>query len=566
MSTTDTARSPKESDDLFAAAQARSVLVPLNRETAIAVLGGFCVSDVPAADVSIPVQGRGLALLDDGLRSSEAELVSGGDARRFPVLLEFPSSSVRKAVSGECAIGLSQLARIIFRNSTEADDFRFRPFDELDTEALPHSVEPEKFDLAGEARFKMKAPDHSNGLAVFVDRFAAGVHNVLALAEIYAPTRGAAVDFFQQQAVSEQPGLQGCWRALAADADGAESGVLSSVVRAFASGQSRPDIIDRISRQLALSNEKAARAWGEIARSILQNRTQLTGEQLSDGKSIPLRAALLALSADTPAAIVAFLKSERPPGERVAVAASFLVGMKTGVLSLGWAQKKNHIERLSSLTTVLLVCAITDRESAAGAIAVKSDAQLTTVLCDGELISKWTSPQRPADKTVSPLPQVLVEGLQGVLVAEGYVLEGAANEPGSYRFALNGRSVTIFPALDDQDPSCVLMFVLDADSKLRKKSEVAGTFSSPGMLWRPGPLEAAQKFVFCELPRLPQRADAPVLASKLEAALGALLVPPKQKKPATARSRKPKPAQSQHATEHLLAATASDPDDAAHQT
>jgi hypothetical protein len=141
-------------------------------------------------------------------------------------------------------------------------------------------------------------------------------------------------------------------------------------------------------------------------------------------------------------------------------------------------------------------------------------------------------------------------------MAEGYALEGPADEPGSYRFALNGRSVTMSAAVDDRDPSCVLMFTLSADSKLRKKSEIAETFSRPGMLWRPGSFEAAQRFLFCDLPHPPLHIDAPVLASKLDAALGALLVPPKQKKPSTSRARRSKPTQLQDATPDLLAPSA----------
>lgn len=556
---TNTAGSPRRSGELFTAGGA-TVLVPLNREAAVSVLGSLCVSDVPAAEVSMPMQGDGLTLLDDGLRSSEADLVSGGDRRRFPVLLEFPSSSLRKATSGETAFGLSHLARIIFRNSTEADEFRFRAFDELDTEALPHAVEPEKFGLAGEPRFSMRLPDARGAVASVVDRFAAGIHDVLVLAESHVPARAAAADFLQTPADSGRLGLRQCWSAAAADE--IDGGVVGTVVRAFASGESRPEMIDRICRELGATDAKAARVWGEIARGVQQNRVQLTGEHLSDDGSILLRAALLALSADSPAALVTFLKSDRPPGERVAVGASFLVGVKTGVLSLSWGQKKKHLSRLSMLATVLLVRAVGDRQSALDALSVESHGGLTTVRCDGQSVAEWTASDKPSQKlagSVEPAKESVLE----YLAREGYVVQDAGSEPGTYSLVLGGRSISLAIAVDEQDSSCVLMFTLDAGAKLRKKSEVADAFSRPGMLWRPGPSEAAEKFLFCELPHVPQRADAHILAAKLDAALNALLVPPKEKKAAAPRVRKAKAARAEVPTADLLVPATPAPDGAA---
>lgn len=555
--TTNTAGDPKRSGDLFTA-EGATVFVPLNREAAVSVLGSLCVSDVPVAEVSLPTQGHGLILLDDGLRSSEADLVSGGDRRRFPVLLEFPVSSVRKAKSGEVAFGLSHLTKIIFRNSTEAEEFRFRPFDELDAEALPHAVEPEKFGWAGEPRFSMRPPDRRSALASVVDRFAAGIHDVLVLAESHAPARAAAADFLQTPADSGGLGLRACWSTAAGNES--DGGVLGTVVRAFGSGDSRLEIIDRICRELGATDAKAARVWGEIARGVQQNRVQLTGEHLSDDGSIPLRAALLALSADSPAALVTFLKSDQPPGQLVTVSASFLVGMKTGLLNLSWGQKKEHLPRLSALAAVLLMRAVGDRHSALDALSVESVEGLITVRCDGQSLAEWADPEEAARKVIGRVEPRLKESVEDGLAREGYVVQGPGSEPGTYRFVLAGRSISLAVALDEQDPSCVLMFALDANSKFRKKSEIAAAFSRPGMLWRPGPPEASERFLFCELPHAPQRADAHVLSAKLEGAVNALLVSPKDKKVAAPRARRAKAAPAESPTADLLAQAPPDPD------
>lgn len=557
VNTTNTSTEGRRSGELFAGSDAM-VMVPLNRESAVSVLGSLCVSDVPAADVSMPVQDRHLSLLKDGLRSSEIEIVSGGDQRRFPVLLEFSSASLNRASTGVCAFGFSQLRRIIFRSSTEADEFRFRPFDELDTEALPHAVEPDKFGLAGEPRFSMQVPDNRKTLADLADRFAAGVHDVLVLAESHTSARAIAADFLQAPDGGGEPGLRSCWSAAA---DDARDGLMAMVVRAFVSGDSRPAIIDRICRDVSVTDAKAARVWGEMARGVLQNRVHLTGEHLSDDGSILLRAALLALSADAPAALLTFLGSEHPPGYRVTVTASFLVGLKTGVSNLSWGQKKNHLDRLSSMASVLLVRAISDGKTALDAITVDTADGAVTVRCGDKPVAQWAASAR--EQPVSDAQPASDGVIADRLASEGYAVRGKGAEPNSYQLLLGERLITMATSLDEQDPSCVLMFVPPDDAKLRKKAEISDAFSRPGMLWRPGPLEAAGRFLFCDLPRSPQRLDAAVLAAKLEVALKALLVAPKVKKSASPRTRKPKTASAEGATSDLLDSLAVNPDGAA---
>lgn len=551
---TGTSTDEQRSGDLFAESDAM-VLVPLNRESAVSVLSSLCVSDVPVTGVSIPVQDRHLSLLTDGLRSSEAEIVSAGDRRRFPVLLEFPFASRQGASSGVSAFGLSELRRIIFRSSTEADEFRLRPFDEFDTEALPHAVEPSKFGLAGEPRFSMQVPDDRKALADLADRFAAGVHDVLLLAETQVSARAVAADFLKVPDGVGPPGLRSCWTAATGDAP---NGITATVVQAFALMDSRSEIIDQICRDVGATDAKVARAWGEVARGVLQNRIQLTGEHLSDDGSVLLRSALLALSADSPAALLAFLGSEHPPGHRVTVTASFLVGLKTGVSNLSWGQKKDHLARLSSMACMLLVKAFSDGKKALDAITVDTADGVVTVKYSDVTVSQWAAPANdPAVRDVQPASYGTVANQ---LSSEGYAVCGEGAEPNSYQLVLGERTITMVMSLNEQDPSCVLMFVLPIDAKFRKKSEILSAFSRPGMLWRLGSLDGGAKFLFCDLPRSPQRLDALVLAAKLEDALKAVLVPLKVKKSALPRTRKPKTVDAESATKDFLDSPVVNPD------
>ncbi|MEN2578182.1 hypothetical protein AAER81_02750, partial [Acinetobacter baumannii] len=58
---------------------------------------------------------------------------------------------------------------------------------------------------------------------------------------------------------------------------------------------------------------------------------------------------LLAVVADKPGALIAFLNAAKPSGGRVTLLASFLVGLKRGVLQTPWKEKATDARWLSLL-------------------------------------------------------------------------------------------------------------------------------------------------------------------------------------------------------------------------
>src|SRR4051812_33237786 len=116
---------------------------PCNREDVLVLLGSLFISpDFFLNSVRLAVQDEGLAILESALRETEAELIAGGRPERFPLLIEVNRDVVSRSPR---TIAFSDIIGIVFRNREEEEDFRFRPVDEFDTEALPAFVEPGLF-------------------------------------------------------------------------------------------------------------------------------------------------------------------------------------------------------------------------------------------------------------------------------------------------------------------------------------------------------------------------------------------------------------------------------------
>jgi len=519
--------------DLLSEDPPGSVLFPLNRESALVVLGGLCVSSMPAGEASIPMQDGHIVLLTDGLRVTEQEIISAGDPRRFPMLLEFPSASVDKGSEREWFIPISELKGIVFRSKQEADDFRFRPVDEVNTEALPFVVNAAAFDLPGEPRFSIETSGRSI-VGQTIDRIAAGVHCVVALADASAECRSSAIEFFATPLpteVSADPAnFHAFCTALMQEAD-SDVVLVARVPRAFASGDSASEIINRISASPVPGQERTTERWADYARGVLQNRIELSGEHLADDGSILLRGSLLALAVDSPAALGAFLRAEKPAGTRVAVMAAFLLGLKVGVLNLPWSDKQLVHQRLSRLTAQMLRQAVDQPDGVGGLVSATRGSDQGTIVCGGLTFAEW---QMPA---LAPMP---LSPLAVAMKGEGYDVLGTGRDVGSIVLSLGGHPAELVPDAKREGSFCVLRVFINPNRKLRKKSDIAVAFGLGGTLWYPGALDSEAKFLFCDLPHLPRREDAQVIVDKLKVALEFLLVAENQKRPA--RVRKPKAA------------------------
>ncbi len=107
---------------------------PCNREDALLLLGSLCISEFfPIQSIQLPVQTEGLAIISSGLRGSESQLLAAGRSERFPVLVEVKSEVVGRLPR---VIGYEDIIGLKFQTQAQADDFRFRPVDEFDTETF----------------------------------------------------------------------------------------------------------------------------------------------------------------------------------------------------------------------------------------------------------------------------------------------------------------------------------------------------------------------------------------------------------------------------------------------
>ncbi|WP_145979473.1 hypothetical protein [Ramlibacter tataouinensis] len=517
--------------DLFDSVPAASVLLPCNRESALLVLGSLCASDAISAETDLPIDQGRIAVVSDGLREEEAQALAAGDPRRFSVLLQFPSGAIEKTSSGTWLIPTCELQRVLFASQKEADDFRYRAVDEVNTESLDYEIKPRLFGLPGGARFSVQRTKPTRA-TVLADRIAAGVHYAIRLAEVHSGTRQAAIDFFSDVSGSakgqDRPTFQSSCVSLLSPA--AASDVLHHVLIAFTSGDSAAEIIKAIAS--TPSEDRAFRRWSEVAQGVLQSRVELSRDQLSDEGSIVLRGALLGLTAETPDAVGKFLESDRPAGPHVSMFAAFLAGLRKGVLNLSWAEKQ-QAPQLSRLTTAFLLKAVekpADLSFCAAAQADPSENRRVRITVSGIQLAEWSLPELPVATTSPHIAEALER--------EGYQVLGMGRMPKSVLLSLSGTSVELQLPVEDGDGFCTLKVYLDPVRKIRKKSDIVEAFSAGGMLWYPGPLDAEEKFLFCDLVSLPRSPDGPVLASKLKAALDAFLTPEKQKRSPAKRAPK----------------------------
>ena len=289
----------------------KSLFFPCNREDALLLLGSLCISEFfPDASVRLAIQPGGIALLDQGLRRSEEDLINGGRPERFPVLIEVDQHVGKRSPR---VIEYSDVLGLVFRTQSEAEDFRYRPVDEFDTDSFSCRAESEIFGLPGEPRFGIRESSDKVTLNAgrIVDRLAAGVLCLLALGNARPDCRVAIADFLGRKS-REKLGKEEIDFEAAGDilldipSEMARSKHQRAIVPAFASfeGGSVRHLVEQVTRNFAAipgGDEASARMesrWVEVALDVLKSRIALAGDQLSDDRSVLLRGALLGLVVD----------------------------------------------------------------------------------------------------------------------------------------------------------------------------------------------------------------------------------------------------------------------------
>lgn len=512
---------------------------PCNREDALLLLGGLCISHwFPEKTVRLPVDDSGVVVVSHGLRDEEGVLICGAASERFPLLVEIVGDP---DATSPRIIRLVDVLRLVFRSRDEADAFRYRPVEEFDPVDLAWSVEPALFGLPGAPRFRLRDPEDSSavGIGRLADRIVAAVFTLVAVGDRHQASREPILGFIRgsgHDTVPPGPDLQTLLRHLSQGLHQAVPQLVDAVLAAFAgsAGRSPREIIESMGREFSAlakpedrTGEVAGR-WLDVARDVGRGRIELNGDLLSDEKSILLRAALLGAFAVDAGALLTFLKAEKPAGLRVAATASFLVGLKVGVIGASWDSKRRLEDKLSAATAALLrawPAVASGSPPIVGAVERRGDGENVHVLSVGDVvIAEWKSPRAVE---VDPIEQAWLEQM----ARAGYevVRPGATPRSWQVRMPSAERTVEVLHA-EAGTPLRrfpVLRFHFAEGEKLRKGKDIAASFESGGRLWSARQDPTRGWFLSCEVPSLPVGDDMKLVADALEAAVQLCIAPAK---------------------------------------
>lgn len=518
---------------------------PCNREDALVLLGGLCISDgFPDEGVRLALESGRVALVEAGLRTTEAAVLETGRSERFPVLLELDPAL---DPNSRHIVGYENIVRLVFRSQDEADAFRFRPVDEFDPESLAWQVEPACFGLEGPARFELVERREVGALRVghLVDRIIDGIHCMVALTELQPACLPAVGRFLSNPASAGEFNLAGAVAALTGSADADSLPMASAVVHAFSQARdaSPRELIDALAHGFAASGaaddrrgREVEERWVRVARDVAASRTTLDGDLLSDDKSVLLRAALLALQADGPDALAAFLAARKPAGVKVSSAAAFLVGLKQGLISAPWRLKGPRARQLSSASRALL-----ESLSRTGGQDVAQVISATSTDTDeftrfSLSIAEWQLIEWEEERAPDPVELAWREDFERL----GYQVLGKGEAEHSWLVAFPGdQRIEVVHCSAGGARFPMLRFRLASDRKPRKAKEVATSFDQGGRLWYPRMDVNEQRWLCCDLPALPEIEQLGLLANALREAVDLCTLPPKP--PARPRKKSPPP-------------------------
>lgn len=526
---------------------------PCNREDALFFLGSLCISDYfPIKSVRLPLQPEGIALISSGLRRSEAELLQAGQPQRFPILVEV---NPEVALRVPRIIGYGDIISLTFRTQSEADDFKFRPVDEFDTETFQCCVDENLFDHEGDPRFSTDATGNDSKLSIgrFADRLSAGVFCLMLLGESKPICRLPAACFLngtmhETLGSEELDFIATCEILLGGRSGISRSKHQTSVVSAFAaySGTGPHPLIDDVLKQNLScdppieGSSHQIEAWANFARDVIAGRVALNGDHLSDDKSVILRGALLGVVTDKVDALTTFLDAEKPSGPKVTTEAAFLVGLKQGLLNTSWKDKKDYLQLLSPLARII-ISALADTTPAFDKIfsvsTNETDSTSTVVISSpGIILAEWS------EKKEFVLDDFFVEWRKELDQLE-YVITGRGRSKNSCVVRLSsGLSVEITHCFSDEIEFLTLKFYFSDDQKLKKIKDLNAAFSDAGMFWYPHWDEAKQAYLSCDLPSQPDTREWGLIARKLTEAIDICVIPKKaprgRKKMSTSQSEK----------------------------
>lgn len=525
------------------------IFVASNRELVLEQLAAMVLSPhFPHSPGLADAATRPPFLLSDGLTGAEIEVLAAGQPRRFPVLVEV-RPEVMRADSG--AIGVRDVLGLRFMNQENADDFRCLPFDELDTTFFPCVAEPALFALESAVRPGTVVPEDARdpGLRGEVsDRVAGAVCCLLELGAAEPACWAAIAGLLARVPLASNASGIDLGTVLSSP-DGSTNGIGGAVARTFMmhEGGAPGTLIGEVAQRVSLSELDSAlpqtiSRWLDIAHAVLGNRAVLSGEMLSDGGSIPLRAAILAVVVDDVGQLAPFLHAERPAGHTVIATAAALLGLRTGLRNLPWSSKAPHLDLLSELLVALHEKDISARANAVHAFEMEPEetadgAQFVLWWRNHEL-ARWANCSAKPDDAVisSPLPEQLPE------VDSSRPLSPAVESPDSvpsFIPALDGRRIEVLWPADATGAITLRMMLAEAD-KLRKAKEIFEAACQAGVWWRVGMGADGSRALYLDVPFTSDVRVLQEAAKTLGGALAAYVVPPKAARKKSAATSSPR--------------------------
>lgn len=517
---------------------------PSNREHILHHLGTMAISAAfPTSEMVVATVDGRPAILPGGLSRKEVSLLCAGIAERFPVLAELTTelNSARIEV-----LGIDQIAALHFRSAEEADEFRFRSVDEVATDDFILHVSPELFILECPPRFVVEhvADPIATTAARRADKVAGAIISLLELGKASPEcwhTIGKLLghpDFIcnPSLAVSIVCNTDSSGPSTTLDGEG------RAVVEAFiADSRSRSRtlleaVLGGLQRsQLEVDSGTQAKwqIWFDIADSVLSNQSPLSGNILTDGGVIPLRAALVAAMADDAESISSFLKGQAPAGKKVVTIAAALVGFKTGIADTSWTRKKPYRQLLSLLVPALQLGLRADAQVEIPSISFAPHETLQSsfeLYWREHVLAEWSD--EVEQPNAASIPDIAVSephhsavGLDAwrtMLESAGYgfALNSSTDAVSSVITTPRGESVFLTRYSDDDGTRFLLACPVIAPYKMKAMGAVLRVAATPGLVWRAAINLDKQGTLLLDLKEVPGKPEFEEYCKALEFALG----------------------------------------------
>ena len=511
----------------------KRVFFPANREDALLLLGGICISEYfPEPSIALAVTDKGIAFVEDGLRILEANLLDRGRRQNFPLLIEV---NERQANFQRVAILPPDIKAIWFRSPSECDEFRFRSVEEFDASTYPCSVDPERCGLEGTLRFERRTGSALADLGRLADKFSDGVLSIIDLGNRQPSCREAVWSFFGTNRGEESSlGLEfgDAVNAIiqSPDIGTDENKTRTAIISAFFSAvdPSPRALLERIRSLLIAQSSDGGTLSEPILKSldfyelVVRNQTALTGDRLSDEKFVLLRGALLGLMVNDVDALETFLNAEQPSGARVTAIAAFLLGLKRGILSSSWEQKKRSLQLSPFLIADILEVFVKAPNTASKVISATrkdtaSSYDLSLICAERELVT-W---QIEAPLELSERERIFATAL-GM-----ETLKPTTRSEGRRGFNIqtaSGYTIEIIMQQSKSPNSVTLRYYLAPDQKLRKPKDLREYGSAGGRVWYPISDDQRRDFLYCDLVSVPDNDGRQVVFEALAATLGEIVI------------------------------------------